>query len=290
MVAVIRWLGVVMGVVMTVVLVRLASRAPAAERARGLHRTRPRVPEPIRTRLAASLARADLALEPEDAVTRIAVASAAVGVLVLPIAAALAVPAVLGTLCAGPIGLLLARDRADRRGAAAIPPALDRVSAVLRAGGTVSEAVSGLAAAGGPLSGDLRRVHARAEMGAGLVDALSLWPTERPIPGVRAAAGALALAAELGGGCADALEGLGASLRARDGAVREALALSAQARVSAVVVGLAPLGYLLLAAVVDPAALGALLGTGVGRVCLVFGLMLDAAGAAWMRAMVRAEA
>jgi Flp pilus assembly protein TadB len=66
--------------------------------------------------------------------------------------------------------------------------------------------------------------------------------------------------------------------------------LSAQTRLSAVVVGAAPLGYLAFSALVDPRSLGVLVGTGVGRVCLVVGLALEGLAALWMRRIVRSTA
>jgi Flp pilus assembly protein TadB len=76
-------------------------------------------------------------------------------------------------------------------------------------------------------------------------------------------------------------------LRHRLDAVAEAHALSAQARLSAVVVGAAPLGYLAFSAMVDARAVTALVGTGVGRVCLVAGLALEALAALWIRRILR---
>ncbi len=66
----------------------------------------------------------------------------------------------------------------------------------------------------------------------------------------------------MGGRAADALDGLASSLRDRLDAVAEAHALSTQARLSAVVVGAAPLGYLAFAALVDAGSVTALVGTG----------------------------
>ena len=75
----------------------------------------------------------------------------------------------------------------------------------------------------------------------------------------------------------------------RRDAVAEARALSTQARSSALVVGAAPLGYLVFASAVDARSLGALVGTTVGLVCLVTGLALEAAAAVWMRSIVASE-
>jgi tight adherence protein B len=130
-------------------------------------------------------------------------------------------------------------------------------------------------------------VHVRTELGVPLADSLTGWPLDHDAPGVRAAAGALAVAATMGGRAADAIDGLASSLRHRLDAVAEARSLSAQARLSAVVVGAAPLGYLAFAAMVDPGAVTALVDTGVGRVCLVVGLALEALAGLWIRRILR---
>jgi len=106
---------------------------------------------------------------------------------------------------------------------------------------------------------------------------------------VRAAAGALAIANTVGGPAANALDGLAESLRQRQGAAAEARALSAQARLSAIVVGAAPLAYLAFSALVDSDSLQVLLATGAGRTCLVLGLLLEALAIVWMRRIVRSD-
>jgi tight adherence protein B len=102
--------------------------------------------------------------------------------------------------------------------------------------------------------------------------------------------GALALAVTVGGASASALEGLGESLRTRDATIREARALSAQARLSAWVVGAAPVAYLGFVGLADPGAVDTLLTTTAGRACLVAGLVLEGLAALWMRALLRSTA
>ena len=128
-----------------------------------------------------------------------------------------AVPAALAMLAGGPVALWWARGRGDVRVAAALPAALDRVSAGLRAGSTVGEGLDALAA--GPSAAGARPPAARRPRPAsesGSSTRCAQWSRERPLPGVQAVAGALALAVSVGGACAVALEGLGESLRARD--------------------------------------------------------------------------
>ena len=203
------------------------------------------------------------------------------------VAPLLAVPAVLAVGVAGPVTLVFARSRRERAFVAGLPAALEQVAAELRGGGTVAAAVERLGGARGAVAADLRRVHVRTQLGLPLADALAGWPADHDAPGVRAAAGALAVAATMGGRAADAIDGLASSLRHRLDAVAEAASLSAQARLSAVVVGAAPLGYLAFSAMVDPGAVTALVATGVGRVCLVVGLGLEALAGLWIRRILR---
>ena len=225
----------------------------------------------------------DLALDAEPAVELWAGAVAAAGLVAAALSPGLVLPALLVTIAAAPASLWVLRTRAQRRYAAALPLALEQIAAHLRGGGTVGHGVAALAGGDGPLAGDVRRVQARADLGVGLADALAAWPVERDLRDVRAVAGALAVAETLGGRSAHALDGLAASLRDRIGAAAEARSLSAQARLSAVVVGASPLAYLVFSALVDPGSVGVLVGTGTGRVCLVVGLLLEVVAGLWMR-------
>lgn len=281
----------VAGLVAAGVLLRAARRAETRARVRALreHR-RARLPGWLRAPLVRALRDADVDVDPETAlqVWVLAVCTATVaGAAVSPV---VALGAGLATLAGGPVGLRTAHTRRARRFAAALPAALEQVAADLRGGGTVGGAVARLGAGTGPVAADFRRVEVRARLGLGLGDALAAWPVEHDTPGVRAAAGALAVAATLGGRAADAIDGLAASLRQRLGAAAEAAALSAQARLSALVVGTAPLGYVVVSGLADPGSATRLVATGVGRACLVAGLVLEALAAWWMRRIVRTEA
>jgi tight adherence protein B len=274
----------VTGPLVVAAIVTAARRAGVAERARALGGTqRWRLPVRLRPRLERALADADVGLEPEAAVELWVGTTVGAGVVAAAFSPGLVPVALLLVLVAGPACLWVLGTRARGRYAAALPHALEQIAAHLRGGSTVAHGVSALADGDGPLASDMRRVCTRSDLGVGLADALGAWPAERDLPDVRAVAGALAVAETLGGRSAHALDGLAKSLRDRLGAAAEARSLSAQARLSAVVVGASPLAYLVFSALVDPASVGQLVGTGIGRVCLVVGLALEAAAALWMR-------
>ncbi|MFM8304047.1 MAG: type II secretion system F family protein [Actinomycetota bacterium] len=271
-------------------LARVAWRDPTRAR---LRRDRPQtrwaLPAPIRSRLGRVLADAPIALTPEDAVLGMLVAVLVAVALASALSPVLALPAALVTLAAGPVALVLARGRAQRRFVAALPGFVDLVAARLRSGHTVATALADAAGTEDAVAPDLERLLRRVVLGEPLETALSWWADTRELDAVRAVAGSLAVAAATGGAAADALEGLARSLRDQLGARAEAAALSAQARLSAVVVGVAPIAYVAFAAAVDPASAAILVSSPVGRVCLVTGIALDLLGVQWMRRIVRSE-
>ena len=272
-----------------VVLVRGARRFAVGERLRPATGGRT-LPDALRRPLLRALDDAALGSTPEHAVEVWLLATAIAAVVGVGLAPATGVLAALGGLVGGPVALRLGRHRRERLVAAAVPDALEQIGSELRAGGTVASALAGIANGDGALAWDVARVETRVRLGAALPAALRSWARERRAVGVEVAAGALALSATVGGPAADALDGLASSLRDRLSVLAEARALSAQARYSAWVIGLAPVGYLVSTAVVDPRSVGVLFGTGSGRVCAVLGLGLELLGAMWMRAIVRGDA
>jgi tight adherence protein B len=245
------------------------------------------LPTPLRGRLERALREADVSISPEDAVVTAATATVVVTLLVGAVNPAAAPLAWAAAVVAGPVGLVVARGRAQRAFVAGIPGFVEFIAAQLRSGHTVPTALEAAGDRPGPLGGDARRLHQRLVLGATLPDALAWWAGERGSEPAAAVAGALAVAAETGGAAATALDGLARSVRDALGARAEAAALSAQARLSAAVVGVAPIAYLVFAAATDPRAAATFVSTSTGRVCLVLGLALDAIGALWMRRVAR---
>ena len=171
---------------------------------------------------------------------------------------------------------------------AELPPALEQVAAELRGGGTVAAAVDVLAAGGGAVAGDLRRVHAahpaRSAPGAGA------WPAGRPTttrPGSgRRPARSRSPPPWVGGrptpstgwrrrcGTGSTQWRRRARSRPRPACPRSSWGRRRSATSRS-------------RALVDPAAVTALVDTGVGRVCLLVGLGLEALAALWIRRILR---
>jgi tight adherence protein B len=178
-----------------------------------------------------------------------------------------------------------------RRRDAQLPAALDHLAADLRAGSALGPAVVALGLrTPDPLGEELRSVGATVRHGGGLADALDRWAASpHSSPDVRLTAAALGLGAEAGGSVARSVDRVAATLRERREVRAEAEALATQARASAAVLAVAPLGFTLLVASVEPSAVHFLTSSVVGLGCLVAGLTLEATGATWMARILRSS-
>jgi tight adherence protein B len=169
-----------------------------------------------------------------------------------------------------------------------LPGALDEIARSLRAGASLAQAIEDAAeATAGAIGDDLKRVVAVHRAGVPLAAALAHWRSERPIPGVRLTASALELGLSAGGAHARAVDGVAATLRDNLAISAEVRAQAAQAQASAVVIGLAPLGFTALACLADHRTATFLFQTPAGLTCLAIGLTLDGLGAAWMARITR---
>lgn len=275
---------------------RLSRRAPVVGRlpadtpAVAAERTRRPLPEPP-PRVAAALADADLPVPAAVAWT------AWLSALVIGTVAALVAggPGLAGLACLGLAGgpVLVVRTRRGRAGARleqALPGALEAVARSLRSGASLRQAVeeAGRATGGGKvLAAELSRAAAEAAQGASLVAALEGVAARRPLPGVRLGVAALCLGAETGGAQARAVDGVAATVRERLAVGAELRALSSQARISALVIGLAPIGFGAFAAATDPRTSEFMLHTPAGLALLATGLVLDGLGWLWMQRLAR---
>ncbi|HTJ75729.1 MAG TPA: type II secretion system F family protein [Acidimicrobiales bacterium] len=267
----------------------VAARLPSGpnpasgEMAPAARRTLPQPP----ARVGRALVDAALPLRPEAAWTAWLLALG-LGPLVAAVAGGPGLAGVaLLALGAGPA--LVVRSR---RGAAAtrleqaLPGALEAVARSLRSGASLRQAIeeAGAAPGGSPqLAAELARAGAEARQGASLVAALEGIAARRPLAGVRLGVAALCLGAETGGAQARAVDGVAATVRERLAVGAELRALASQARISALVIGLAPVGFGAFAAATDPRTSQFLLHTPAGLILLTVGLTLDGLGWLWMQ-------
>ena len=191
---------------------------------------------------------------------------------------------------AGALVLGLRRGAAGRAVEEGLPEALEAMARSLRSGAGTHQALIEVAeATPGLLGEELCATTRDLAAGAGLEPALGALARRRGEPGVRLAVAALLLGADAGGAHARALDGVAASVRARLGIAREVRAMSSQARLSALVIGLAPIAFAVLAAGMDGEGARFLLRTPLGLACLTVGLGLDGLGALWMHRLAQVD-
>jgi tight adherence protein B len=182
-----------------------------------------------------------------------------------------------------------ARQAQRRLRQAQLPEALERMGAALRSGSSLVQAVTAAGATQPPLGPELAAVARDADRGRPLLDVLDTWADRHGDRATRLAATALSLAARVGAAPAQAVDGVAATLREHGELARERHALATQARASAAVLSLAPVGFAALLGTTDRAAARFLLGSGAGWLCLGAGIGLDVLGAWWMSRLIRNE-
>jgi tight adherence protein B len=171
------------------------------------------------------------------------------------------------------------RSRRDHQ----MPSALERLATALRSGASLPQALREVGEAlDPPLGPEVAALARAAERGRSLRDVLDEWSAAHDDPGTRLAATALVIATVVGSAPARAIDGVAATVRERLDLAAERRALAVQARTSALVLSVAPVGFAALLVMGDTAAARFLLGTPAGWACLALGLALDVAGAWWM--------
>ena len=121
---------------------------------------------------------------------------------------------------------------------------------------------------GGPATAGLATAVADAGRGQPLARAFTAWAAASTGPDERLAAGALALAATAGGPQARAVDGVAATLRERRAVAAEIRSQSAQARLSAIVIGALPAVFLVWAIATDRRTAAFLVAGPAGWACL----------------------
>lgn len=161
------------------------------------------------------------------------------------------------------------------------------MSSCLASGSSLLQAVGAAGRREGPAALGLAAVHRSALAGAPLQESIDVWAASCHVGNARSVADALAVTAATGASQVLALDAVADTLRRRAIQAQDIRSLSSQAKASAVVLLAVPIGFSATAGILDPRVGRFLLATPLGWACMVGGLLLDAAGAAWMRALLR---
>lgn len=123
-------------------------------------------------------------------------------------------------------------------------------------------------------------------LGVSLDDALEGLSRRVPLQSMTLAVSAMRIAAETGGGLAEALERAAHTLRSKLAMEGKIRALTSQGKLQAIVVGLLPLGMLLALMKLEPADMGLLFTTHMGWGTLAVIVVLEFLGVLLIRKIV----
>jgi len=215
----------------------------------------------------------------------------AVGLVIMllggPVLGLLASSVVIGVLCSR------ARRRATRRRlefASELPDTLTLLSGALSAGHALTPAVEHVAREShGAIADEWGRAVVESRLGLDLTDALDRAGQRMESAEMRWVVLAMRTNREVGGDLGSVLTTVAASLRERDRQRRHARALTAEGRLSAVILCALPIVFAAYLAVVRPEYLSLLLHSSLGLAMSVVAITLLAAGVMWMRLLVKIE-
>jgi tight adherence protein B len=217
-------------------------------------------------------------------------------------AAIAAAAALLGGALVGPVwavplgGTAYAVRRLQARRARVVPPvvvqerfadAVGAIAAAVRAGSSLPQAIRYAATeADPPIRESLEHLVAKLDLGVPLDVGIDGWARDMGTEDGDLVAGALDLHRRSGGDLPAVLDQVTATIRDRVGIAREIRSLTAQARLSAWILGLLPVGFFAFLWLTARDEIEGALATPVGIACIVVGLALEGGAFLWIRSLL----
>jgi tight adherence protein B len=243
------------------------------------------------SRTEAALERANLPLRAAEAlffyVLMVAVVAIAgliflppMGALVLVIVAVLVPPAMIN----------FRAGMRKRKFQAQLPDMLQLLSGTLRAGYSLMQGVEAVSQeVAEPMGKELRRVVTEARLGRPLETALDGVAERMASPDFAWAVMAIRIQREVGGNLSELLLTVSDTMIARERLRRDVQALTAEGRMSAIVLGALPVGLALVMFTINPDYMSKLFNTTLGNILLGVAIVAMGIGFAWMRQIIKIE-
>jgi tight adherence protein B len=239
--------------------------------------------------LARNLQAAGLRLSPADFVLLTlsgAVVGAALGLLVQGLLLAVLLAGLAPVIARLLLGVLAGRRRAEF--ADQLDDSLQLMASSLRAGHSILQAMDSVTQeAPAPTSEEFARIVNETRVGRDLADAMDEVAAGMGSDDFSWVAQAISIQREVGGNLAEVLDTVGHTIRERNAIRRQVKALSAEGRLSAIVLMALPVGVGGFLAAVRPEYIGRLTQSGLGWAMLAAAVVLLTVGGLWMRKTVR---
>jgi len=193
-----------------------------------------------------------------------------------------------------PLGAKILLDVRTRSRRAAFADQLDDslslLSGGLRAGHSLLRSVDAVSGeTDPPTSEEFARVINETRVGRDLGDALEATAQRMRSEDFRWVAQAIAINREVGGNLADVFDQVGATIRERNQIRRQVKSLSAEGRLSAIVLIALPIGVFLFLLVTQPGYFAGFFTSILGIIALVVAVLLLIVGSLWLMAAVRVK-
>ena len=171
-----------------------------------------------------------------------------------------------------------------------LPDMLQLLAGTLRAGYSVSQGFESVSREiEDPMGRELRRVMTEARLGRLLEDALEATGRRMQSEDFEWAVMAIRIQREVGGNLAELLMTVSDTMTQRERLRRDVAALTAEGRMSAIVLGCLPPGLALVMYVMNPTYIGRLFQDSIGIAMLVGAVLMMLIGFAWMKKVITIE-
>ena len=188
--------------------------------------------------------------------------------------------------------LFLSLKKGRRRKAfySALPDTLQMIAGSLSAGHSLPQAFDAVAGeSDGAMGDELNRAIVEARLGADLEDSLNAVAVRMDSKDMAWVVMAIRTQREVGGNLAEVLTTVADTLRSRERLRRQVSALSAEGKLSALIIGVLPILFALYLSIARPDYLNVLFTDPLGITLVVVGAGLFIAGIFWLRATVKVE-
>ena len=171
-----------------------------------------------------------------------------------------------------------------------LPDTLQLLAGSLSAGYSLPQAVDTVVREGNdPMAAEFNRALVEARLGVPVEEALDNIADRMSSQDFHWVVLAIRVQREVGGNLAEVLTNVAATLRERERLRRQVQVLSAEGRLSAVIIALIPILFALFLVLARPTYLEPLYTTAIGGLMLGFGVLMLVVGIFWLRRVVRVE-
>jgi tight adherence protein B len=238
------------------------------------------------------LEQANLPLRPAEALFFYGAGVALVGVLAVALAPSPAVGLIFAAIVAV-LPVVVVRQLRKRRlkaFEAQLPDTLNLLAGSLRAGYSFLQGLEAVVReTSDPMARELRRVLAEARLGRPLDDALADVATRMESNDFDWSVLAIRIQREVGGNLAELLQTVAETMVARSRLRGEVKALTAEGRISGVIMGLLPVGLGLFRVTASPDYIDDLFSSLTGWAMVIGSAVMAAAGFAWIQKIIKIE-